>query len=326
VFCNNTTATNVTTVNGLAANVITAASINADAGAEIADAVWNEATDGHASAGTYGLAVSDVLTDTAFIGAAGAGLTAVPWNAAWDAEVQSEVADALAVYDPPTNAEMEARTIVSANYATAAALDAVDNFIDTEVAAIKAVTDKLDTTLVQDGAVYDFTAAALAAAPSGGLDAAGVRAAVGLASANLDTQLSTIDTVVDSILVDTAEIGAAGAGLTNINLPDQTMNITGNITGNLSGSVGSVTGAVGSVTGNVGGNVAGSVGSVTGAVGSVTGAVGSVTGLTASDVGAIKAKTDSLTFTVAGQVDANVESINTVTITGDGGATPFDVA
>jgi hypothetical protein len=68
---------------------------------------------------------------------------------------------------------------------------------------------------------------------------------------------------VDDILLDTAEIGAAGAGLTNINLPDQTMNITGNITGNLSGSVGSVTGAVGSVTGNVGGNVAGSVGSVT---------------------------------------------------------------
>lgn len=29
------------------------------------------------------------------IGAAGAGLTAIPWNASWDAEVQSEVADAL---------------------------------------------------------------------------------------------------------------------------------------------------------------------------------------------------------------------------------------
>lgn len=36
-----------------------------------------------------------------------------------------------------------------------------------------------------------------------GLDAAGVRSAVGLASANLDTQLSTIDTVADAILVDT---------------------------------------------------------------------------------------------------------------------------
>lgn len=35
------------------------------------------------------------LVDTAEIGAAGAGLTAVPWNAAWDAEVQSEVDDAL---------------------------------------------------------------------------------------------------------------------------------------------------------------------------------------------------------------------------------------
>lgn len=91
-----------------------------------------------------------------------------------------------------------------------------------------------------------------------------------------------------------ARIGVAGAGLTNIDLPDQTMNITGNITGNLSGSVGSVTGAVGSVTG---------------AVGSVTGAVGSVTGLTAADVGTIKAKTDSLTFTVAGKVDANITHV-----------------
>jgi hypothetical protein len=78
-----------------------------------------------------------------------------------------------------------------------------------------------------------------------------------------------LDLIVDSILVDTAEIGTAGAGLTNINLPNQTMDIVGNITGNLSGSVGSVTGAVdsvtgavGSVTGNVGGNVVGSVGSI----------------------------------------------------------------
>jgi hypothetical protein len=33
---------------------------------------------------------------------------------------------------------------------------------------------------------------------------------------------------------------------------------------------------------------------------------------------AIKAKTDSLTFTVSNQVDSNVQSINDVTITGDG--------
>ena len=61
----------------------------------------------------------------------------------------------------------------------------------------------------------------------------------GLATA---AALAAVDGIVDDILLDTAEIGAAGAGLTNINLPNQTMDIVGNITGNLSGSVGSVTG------------------------------------------------------------------------------------
>ena len=102
--------------------------------------------------------------------------------------------------------------------------------------------------------------------------------------------MDSIKTDTAAILVDTAEIGTAGAGLTNINLPNQTMDITG---------------------------------SLSGSVGSVSGAVGSVTGLTASDVGAIKTKTDNLTFTVAGQVDANIQSVNDVTVNGDGGATPW---
>lgn len=61
--------------------------------------------------------VDAILVDTAEIGAAGAGLTeaggtgdqltAVPWNAAWDAEVQSEATDALNAYDPPTKAELD---------------------------------------------------------------------------------------------------------------------------------------------------------------------------------------------------------------------------
>jgi hypothetical protein len=41
--------------------------------------------------------LSDIEAQTDDIGTAGAGLTAVPWNAAWDAEVQSEVTDALEV-------------------------------------------------------------------------------------------------------------------------------------------------------------------------------------------------------------------------------------
>lgn len=43
-------------------------------------------------------------------------------------------------------------------------------------------------------------------------------------------------------------------------------------------------------------------------------------------IDAIKAKTDSLTFTVGNQVDANIQSINDVTITGNGGTgTEFSV-
>lgn len=71
--------------------------------------------------------------------------------------------------------------------------------------------------------------------------------------------VGNMDDEINAILVDTAEIGVAGAGLTAIDLPNQIMDITGS----LSGSVGSVTGAVDSVTGNVGGNVVGSVASVT---------------------------------------------------------------
>ncbi|MCK5603618.1 hypothetical protein KAR91_17160 [Candidatus Pacearchaeota archaeon] len=68
---------------------------------------------------------------------------------------------------------------------------------------------------------------------------------------------------INAILLDTAEIGVAGAGLTNINLPDQTMDITG-----------SITTVVGDIGGDVLGNVAGSV------INDVVGSVGSVTGHT----------------------------------------------
>ncbi len=73
----------------------------------------------------------------------GSTFTAIPWNAAWDAEVQSECTDALNAYDPPTNAEMDARTIAAADYATAANLATVDTVVD----AIKVKTDQLTFTV-----------------------------------------------------------------------------------------------------------------------------------------------------------------------------------
>lgn len=66
-------------------------------------------------------------------------------------------------------------TELQSGLATASALstlqtsvNTIDDFIDTEVAAIKAVTDKLDDTLEDDAGTYRFTANALEEAPSGG--------------------------------------------------------------------------------------------------------------------------------------------------------------
>jgi hypothetical protein len=57
----------------------------------------NEALRDHVGDGTN-------LTEA---GGTGDQLTAVPWNAAWDAEVESEVTDGLNAYDPPTKAELD---------------------------------------------------------------------------------------------------------------------------------------------------------------------------------------------------------------------------
>lgn len=111
--------------------------------------------------------IAAIEAQTDDIGTAGAGLTAVPWNAAWDAEVQSEATDALNAYDPPTNTEMEARTIAAANYATASALDTVDNFLDTEIADIQGrlpaalVSGRMDAS-IGAAAANTITASALA--------------------------------------------------------------------------------------------------------------------------------------------------------------------
>jgi hypothetical protein len=134
--------------------------------------------------------------------------------------------------------------------------------VSADLAAVKVDTAAIlvDTGTTLDGRIP-------AALVSGRMDASvGAMAAnvmtAAAAAADLTTELqtglataaalATVDGIVDDILLDTAEIGTAGAGLTNINLPNQTMDIIGNITGNVSGSVGSVTGAVGSVTGAVG--------------------------------------------------------------------------
>lgn len=76
------------------------------AGSEWCDLLINIQTSAQ-SLDTMDTNIDDIETDTAVIGALGAGLTAIPYNSAWDADIQSECADALTAYDPPTKGEMD---------------------------------------------------------------------------------------------------------------------------------------------------------------------------------------------------------------------------
>ena len=104
------------------------------------------------------------------------------------AQVLTQVTAALNTYDPPTKAEMDAGFVPVSK--------------TTETVAIKAVTDKLDTTLVIDGAVYQFTVNALELAPVGsGGGGSGATAA------------QVADAVWDEILNTHNDAGSAGAKL-----------------------------------------------------------------------------------------------------------------
>ena len=90
--------------------------------------------------------------------------------------------------DLPTVAEFEARTIVAADYFVVGDYTAPAN---SDITSIKTKTDQFVFTVANQ-----VDANALSGGGSG-LDAAGVRSAIGLASANLDTQLGDLPTVAE---------------------------------------------------------------------------------------------------------------------------------
>lgn len=130
---------------------------------------------------------------------------------------------------------------------------------------------------------------------------------VDLTHINAAAQTATLDTIkteTASILTDTAEIGTAGAGLTNINLPNQTMDIVGNITGNVSGSVGSVTGLTAS-------NLDATISSRATAADLAT-----VAGYLDTEIAAIKAKTDLIPGTTDGKTFAEIYTLMAAVLLG----------
>lgn len=100
------------TTRGMAGTALPAAPANAAGGVPISDA-------GGLDLDTLlGYLTAAVATATELAKVPKSDGTSV-WNATAAAQIQSEANDALVAYDPPTNAEMEARTLVAASYATA---------------------------------------------------------------------------------------------------------------------------------------------------------------------------------------------------------------
>lgn len=71
-----------------------------------------------------GLLIAGSNAATTFVSITSTGNN-ISWNSSWDSEVESECTDALNAYDPPTNTEMNARTLVAASYATATGVAAI---------------------------------------------------------------------------------------------------------------------------------------------------------------------------------------------------------
>jgi hypothetical protein len=195
--------------------------------------------------------------------------------------------------------------------ATQASVNTIDDFLDTEIAAILSDTNAI---LVDTGTTLQAELDAIEAAVitnAAGVDIAADIIALKAETAailvdtgtTLDAALAVVDGNVDSILVDTAEIGAAGAGLTALATQ---------------ASVDTIDGIVDAILLDT---------AEIGAAGAGLTALATQTSVNTVDtvVDAIKVQTDKLTFTVANQVDANVQSINDVALTGDGSATPFNV-
>lgn len=104
---------------------------------------------------TYGLSAIENLVDD--IGASGAGLTSIPWNAAWDTEVESEVTDALNAYDGPTNTELST-ALASADDAVLAAIVGLNDVSASDI--ISALeTEALPDSVAIDGQIPTWSQA-----------------------------------------------------------------------------------------------------------------------------------------------------------------------
>lgn len=162
---------------------------SAPTAAQVADAVWDELLSGHAGAGSAGEALSAAGTagdpwTTALPGAYGAGTAGkiigdnltgnaytrlgAPAGASISADIAAVKAETASILTD--TAEIGAAGVGLTALATQASVNTIDDFLDTEVAAIKAKTDSLTFTTagMVDAAIKRVGDTTLSAAGTGG--------------------------------------------------------------------------------------------------------------------------------------------------------------
>jgi len=308
-----TTATSVTTVNGLAAGVITAASIAADAitDAKVASDVTIASVTGAVGSvtgnvggnvtGSVGSVASGGITATSIaadaIGASELAADAVTEIAAG---VWGSLTSALTTVGSAGKLIVDNLNATVSSRASQTSVDTVDDFLDTEVAAIKAKTDAL---------------------PTDPADASDIAASFATVNGTLATIAGYIDTEVASILaaVDT-EVAAIKAKTDNLPAdPADASDIAARFT-TLDTAVADLptNAELATALGTADDAVLAQVALVKAKTDLIPAAPAAVGDIPSADITAIKAKTDSLTFTVAGQVDTNLKSVTGVAVTGSG--------
>lgn len=345
------------------------------------------------NSGTHGNAAIKGYVDD--IGAAGAGLSAIPWNAAWDAEVQSEVQDAIeanhldhllaVTYDPaskPGAADALLNELVESDSGvsrfTANALEQAPSgggggstdWTSDERTAIRSIlgipasgttpedpsSGILDTirdsvatrasqTSVDDlptnaelatalGTSDDAVLAAIAALNN--LSQANIRTALGMASANLDTQLDALPTNAElATALGTADdaVLAAVAALNNLSSAQVQTAAAAALTAYDPPTHAELVSEINSVQSDIAGlnnlSAAQVNAEVDAALADYDGPTRAeatadkdevITQVNANEtkIDAVQAKTGQLTFTKANELDANIQSVNGVTVVGTG--------
>ncbi len=272
------TATAVTTVNGLAANTITATAIAtdaitaakiaadaigaselaADAAVEIAGKVWDELTTGHRALGSFGQALQPVF-QSAITAATGTTATLIGGSATDDryTDYYVMVVDGTGMGQiRRVTAYVGSTGVLTVSPAWSPALDTANSILLIMPVRYEGTTTATD---VWGAASRTITGGTVGTVGTGGITtgsfAAGAINAAAIATAAIDADAISGDAVIE--IAGGVWDEARGGHTTSGTFGQGVASVQGAVTG----AVASVTGAVGSVTGNVGGSM-GSLASV----------------------------------------------------------------